>query len=80
MKDLFADQYMSFFEKDEDEQTFRKKRQAYYDYLSDILVKGEALLSDETDSLSEDLVYRKLTEQEEEELYFKVGTWLQSLN
>lgn len=77
MKNLFDDLEVVFVnhEKVESKQNVK---QGYYDYLASILIAGEGLLPNPIDP--EELIQRKLTDEEEEELYYKIGVWLQSLN
>jgi hypothetical protein len=71
---LFAAMEISFLTEDKK----RNIKQGYYDHLAEIIMSGEGLLPGLQDP--EEFVLRKLTPEEEEELYFKIGTFLNSLN
>lgn len=60
-----------------DKEETRKNNQKYYNLLADVVKKGKAYLKDE---ITEDVVYRDLTEQEKEEIFYQIGLWLSKLN
>jgi len=74
--ELFEDMEMTFLDPVSEKK--RQVKQGYYDYLASIVIAGEGLLPDPLDP--DELVQRKITPEEEEELYYKIGVWLNSLN
>lgn len=77
MKELFEDLYVGFFE-ETSLQMVTENKQQYMDYLAALVIEGEGYLP----SLEqpEEFIERKLTAKEEEEIYYRIGLWLNSLN
>lgn len=76
MKELFEDMYMGFFEEPQLQTVVSDKKQAQYDYYANLIIEGEGFLPNDKD----EFVRRKITKKEEEELYYRLGKFLQSLN
>ena len=74
-KDLFEDEFMAFMSPPKE---IKPAIQKYYDHLSKIIITGSGMLPDPESP--EDYIFRELTENEEEELYYLIGSWLNSLN
>ena len=74
--DLFEEMEVTFL--DATIERKRQVKQGYYDYLAELLKSGEGLLPNLLDP--EELIQRKITAEEEEEILYKIGLFLQSLN
>lgn len=77
MKDLFEELDLHFFQETQLE-LVSKKKQEYMNHLATLVIEGKGYLPslDQPEEFEE----RELTPKEEDELYYRIGLYLNSLN
>ena len=82
--ELFEEYYQEFFggPKSIRKETVRHNKQAYYNYLAEMYDKGEGHVAIDPDKpkSKDNLEYRKLTEDELDDIGIVIMAWCDSLN